>query len=389
MSKEKLRIPVGKLFEFLGVDNEEYNEFQDVDRDVLIKDSDGEYVKINSFIKKRGDVFTHEFQDNTTLTCDENHLVKNWETGEFDHISDVLNVETIHGRKKVVERRYEGFKDVYDFSLNDPHEYITSSGIICHNTSLAKIIVNNVDCDYMYINASDENSVDTMRNKIKHYASSVAMNNLKIIILDEADFLSPSSQAALRRIMEDFADTTRFILCCNYLNKVVDPVVSRTQSFKVLPPEKSTVAKKLAAILVNEGINFNKEQVKLIVNQYYPDIRKVFNNAQQNTIDGKLQVNEEDMVESSYKLKLVKLLQDDSKSKNDLFQEIRELTANSPIDSYEEVYRYLFDEVDEYAKGNVADVYLQLAESLFEDSMTTDGEITFSACIINIIDIIR
>lgn len=389
MSKEKLRIPVGKLFEFLGVDNEEYNEFQDVDRDVLIKDSDGEYVKINSFIKKRGDVFTHEFQDNTTLTCDENHLVKNWETGEFDHISDVLNVETIHGRKKVVERRYEGFKDVYDFSLNDPHEYITSSGIICHNTSLAKIIVNNIDCDYMYINASDENSVDTMRNKIKHYASSVAMNNLKIIILDEADFLSPSSQAALRRIMEDFADTTRFILCCNYLNKVVDPVVSRTQSFKVLPPEKSTVAKKLAAILVNEGINFNKEQVKLIVNQYYPDIRKVFNNAQQNTIDGKLQVNEEDMVESSYKLKLVKLLQDDSKSKNDLFQEIRELTANSPIDSYEEVYRYLFDEVDEYAKGNVADVYLQLAESLFEDSMTTDGEITFSACIINIIDIIR
>lgn len=275
-------------------------------------------------------------------------------------------------------------------SENDiPHLLFYSKKPGTGKTSLAKIIVNNIDCDYMYINASDENSVDTMRNKIKHYASSVAMNNLKVIILDEADYLSPQSQAALRRIMEDFADTTRFILCCNYVDKVVEPVVSRTQSFQVLPPKKSVVAKKLAAILVNEGISFDKDQLKLIVNQYYPDIRKIFNNTQQNTIDGELQVSEEDMVESSYEIKLVELLQDDSKDKNELFQEIRELTAESPIDDYSSIYRHLFDEVDQYAKGNVADVYLQLAESLFEDSMTTDGEITFSACIINIIEFVR
>lgn len=388
-NERELRLPVGRLFELLGVDNNKYEEFQKVDWDVSIKDPSGEYVCINSFVKKKGDVFSYQFRDGTSITCDENHLVKNWKAGEFQRICNVQFVKTATGKKEIVDKEFEGYKDVYDFSLNDPHEYVTSSGIVCHNTSLAKIIVNNINCQYMYINASDENSVDTMRNKIKQYASNVAINNLNVIILDESDMLSPQSQAALRRIMEDFAQTTRFILACNFVSKIVEPVVSRTQSFKVLPPKKSEVAKKLVGILQNEGIEFEKSQVGLIVNQYYPDIRKVFNNAQQNTIDGELVVHEEDMVESSYKFKLLELLKDNSKNQNDLFQEIRELTASAPIDSYSDVYRFLFDKADEYAEGHVAEVYLQLAESLFEDSMTTDPEITFSACIIQIIDIIR
>ncbi len=259
MSKEKLRIPVGKLFEFLGIDNDQYDEFKNVKRNVKIKDPDGEYVDINSFVNKKGDVFTYELEDNTTITCDENHLVKNSETGDFERISNVHFIETSNGTKEIIDKKYQGFKDVYDFSLNYPHEYVTSSGIVCHNTSLAKIIVNNIECQYMYINASDENSVDTMRNKIKQYASNVAINNLNVIILDEADHLSPQSQAALRRIMEDFAQTTRFIICANYCNKIIDPVISRTQSYKVLPPKKSEVAKKLVGILQNEGIKSTRK----------------------------------------------------------------------------------------------------------------------------------
>ena len=283
-------------------------------------------------------------------------------------------------------------KDKVERHIEDddiPHLLFHSKKPGTGKTSLAKIIVNNIDCQYMYINASDENSVDTMRNKIKQYASNVAINNLNVIILDEADHLSPQSLAALRRIMEDFAQTTRFILCANFVNKIINPVISRTQSYKVLPPKKSEVAKKLVGILQNEGVKFEKSQVGLIVNQYYPDIRKVLNNAQQNTIDDELVVREEDMVESSYKFKLLELLKDSSKSQNDLFKKIRVLTASAPIDSYSDVYRFLFDKADEYAEGHVAEVYLQLAESLFEDSMTTDPEITFSACIIQIIDIIR
>ena len=272
-----------------------------------------------------------------------------------------------------------------------PHLLLHSKSPGTGKTSLAKLIVKNIDCDYMYINASDENSVDTMRNKIKQYASSVAMNNLKVIILDEADYLSPSALAALRNIMESFAQTTRFILTCNHVDKIIDPVVSRTQTFKVIPPKKATVAKQLVAILKKEGVNFTKEQIKLIVNQYYPDIRKVFNNSQQNTVDGDLQINKEDMVESSFKLKILEILKavnNSQKSQNEAFVEIRKIVSDAPVSSYDEIYRFLFDEVDSYGKGNVANIYLQLAESLFEDSMTTDGEITFSACIVQLLDII-
>lgn len=256
-------------------------------------------------------------------------------------------------------------------------------------TTLAKIIVGNIDCDYMYINASDENSVDTMRSKIKHYASSVALNNLKVIILDEADYLTPNSQAALRNIMETFADSTRFILTCNYVDKIIEPVLSRTQSFKVIPPKKSVVAKQLVNILNNEGVEFEKDQIALIVNQYYPDIRKVFNNAQQNTVDGVLKVNEKEMVESSFELKLLNLLSDSSKPADDLFTEIRKLTAESAVSSYNDVYRFLYDEVDQYAEGSVAEVMLHIAQAQYEDALTVDGEITFAACMINIINTIR
>lgn len=256
-------------------------------------------------------------------------------------------------------------------------------------TTLAKIIVNNIECDHMYINASDENSVDTMRSKIKHYASSVALNNLKVIILDEADYLTPNSQAALRNIMETFADSTRFILTCNYVDKIIEPVLSRTQSFKVIPPKKSVVAKQLVNILNNEGVEFGKDQIALIVNQYYPDIRKVFNNAQQNTVDGVLKVNEKEMVESSFELKLLNLLSDSSKPADDLFTEIRKLTAESAVSSYNDVYRFLYDEVDQYAEGSVAEVMLHIAQAQYEDALTVDGEITFAACMINIINTIR
>lgn len=256
-------------------------------------------------------------------------------------------------------------------------------------TTLAKIIVGNIDCDHMYINASDENSVDTMRSKIKHYASSVALNNLKVIILDEADYLTPNSQAALRNIMETFADSTRFILTCNYVDKIIEPVLSRTQSFKVIPPKKSVVAKQLVNILADEEIEFQRDQIALIVNQYYPDIRKIFNNAQQNTVDGVLHVHEDEMVESSFEMKLLDLLKDDSIGANKLFTEIRKLTAESAISSYNDVYRFLYDEVDTYAEGNVAQVFLHLAQAQYEDSLTVDGEITFAACIINIIETIR
>ena len=120
-------------------------------------------------------------------------------------------------------------------------------------TTLAKIITNKIECDCLYINASDENNVDNVRNKIKTFASSIGFKPLKVVILDEADFLTPNAQAALRNLMETFSKHCRFILTCNYVERIIDPIQSRCQSFKVVPPSKKEVAQQLVEILDGEG----------------------------------------------------------------------------------------------------------------------------------------
>ena len=121
-------------------------------------------------------------------------------------------------------------------------------------TTLAKIITNQIDCDLMYINASDENNVDTVRDKIRGFASSMGFRKWKVIILDEADYLTPNAQAALRNLMETFSKTTRFILTCNYVEKIIDPIQSRCQTFGITPPSKKEVAIRLKEILDLEGV---------------------------------------------------------------------------------------------------------------------------------------
>ena len=129
-------------------------------------------------------------------------------------------------------------------------------------TTLAKIITSNIDCDYMYINASDENKVDDVRNKIKTFASSVGFKSLKVIILDECDYLTPNAQAALRNLMETFSRHCRFILTCNYVERIIDPIQSRCQSFKVIPPKRVDVARHLVHILEQENVEYDLDDIR-------------------------------------------------------------------------------------------------------------------------------
>jgi replication factor C small subunit len=255
-------------------------------------------------------------------------------------------------------------------------------------TTMAEIITSSIDCDSMYINASDENNVDTVRTKVKHFASSVAMNNLKVIVLDEFDHMSQGAQAALRNLMEEFVQTTRFILTCNYHERIIDPIMSRTQSFKIVPPKRSKVASQLVNILEKEQIQFEKEQVVHLVNQYHPDIRKIINTAQQNAIDGKLEIDLDSLVEASFEKKLVSLLKSD-KSANTLFKNVRQLVADSGVSKYEKVFRMLYDEVDEYAEGNVAEAMIAISEAQHRDALVVDKEINFMHLIVDLIETTR
>ena len=254
-------------------------------------------------------------------------------------------------------------------------------------TTLAKIITKNIDCDMMYINASDENNVDNVRTKIKNFASSIGFKPLKVIILDEADFLTPNAQAALRNLMETFSKTTRFILTCNYAERIIDPIQSRCQSFQVIPPDKKQVAKQLVDILGSEGVTFENENIVTIVNAGYPDIRRVINAGQRQSISGELVIDKESSILNDYKVQLLEILK--TQSRKDAFQNIRKLLADSHVRDYSEAFRLLYDSVEEYAPGKTAMIILALAKYQLSDVQVVDKEINFMSCLIEVIGVIH
>jgi intein/homing endonuclease len=180
---KKFRIPIGELFTFFNLNGNDYDIPKKISRLLKIKTADGKYTDILYLIKKFGKIYNYKLENGIEITCDENHLVKS--NGKFTFIKDCTLVDTINGSYKIINSTYLKDGDVYDMSLNDPHEYITSSGIICHNTTLAKIIVKNIPCDCVYINASDTNGIEMVRTKIKGFAGSAGFQPLKVIILDE------------------------------------------------------------------------------------------------------------------------------------------------------------------------------------------------------------
>lgn len=255
-------------------------------------------------------------------------------------------------------------------------------------TTLAKLIVNTIKCDSMIINASDENNVDTVRNKVKNFASSMGFAGFKIIILDEFDYMTPNAQAILRNLMETFSKHCRFILTCNYHEKIIDPIKSRCQTFAITPPTKKDVAIQVTKILDKEGIKYDIKNVADIISSYYPDIRRILNTCQLQSAKGELKVDHQIMVESDFKTKLVDLLKANDDKRN-MFMNIRQAVADNRLNDYAEMYSMLYDKVDEYAAGNTANVILTIAEGLSKDALVVDKEIVFMSTIIQILNIIK
>jgi len=255
-------------------------------------------------------------------------------------------------------------------------------------TTLAKLIVNTIKCDSMIINASDENNVDTVRTKVKNFASSVGFAGYKVIILDEFDYMTPNAQAILRNLMETFSKHCRFILTCNYIEKIIEPIQSRCQSFAITPPTKKGVAVQVSKILDGEKIKYDIKNVADIINSYYPDIRRVINTCQLQSAKGELKVDHKVMVESNFQTKLIELLKSNDDKRN-LFMKIRQAVADNHLNDYSEMYSMLYDKVDEYAVGNTANVILTIADGLSKDALVVDKEIVFMSTIIQILNIIK
>ena len=253
-------------------------------------------------------------------------------------------------------------------------------------TTLAKLLVKNIECDYLYINASDVRKVEDLIPKVRNFASTVGFKDMKIVILDEVDYISSHSQAALRNLMEIFSRHCRFILTCNYVERLIDPIQSRCQSFQIIPPSRSEVAQRMVKILEEEDVVYELDDLKILVNSGYPDIRRVINSAQRQSIDGKLIVDKQSIVENDYKLKVLEFLKQDKKS---AFNGIRKVLADSKVTDYAELFRLLYDEINGYGKGHVAECILIIAKYELSDAQVVDKEINAMAMIIEILQIIK
>jgi replication factor C small subunit len=251
-------------------------------------------------------------------------------------------------------------------------------------TTLAKIIANSVDADLMYINASDENSVDAVRDKIKRYASTVGFKRWKIIILDEADYLTPNAQAALRNLMETYSKTTRFILTCNYVEKIIDPIQSRCQTFAIMPPNKTDVAKRLVSVLEEKQVQYDIKDIAAIINASYPDIRRAINTAQSCVIENRLTLDKASAIQANYMTEVLEMLKD-AKDKKVAFTKIRQCIADSKVRDFTPMYTFLYDNLDEFAHGHIAPCILIIAESQFKDASVVDKEINIMAMFVNIL----
>lgn len=204
------------------------------------------------------------------------------------------------------------------------------------------------------------------------------------ILTHNCDFLTINAQASLRNAMETYALNTRFILTCNYPERILDAIQSRCQTFEVYPPSKKEIAVHVSGILTKENVKHTVEDIALIVNSKYPDIRSIINTLQKQSIGGLLRLDKRAIVENDYKLKIVDILK--NQDKKNAFANIRQMVADNSIRDFAEIYSMLYSSLDEYAKGHIAQTILILAKHQVSDSQSVDKEINFMACVIELLD---
>jgi DNA polymerase III delta prime subunit len=247
-------------------------------------------------------------------------------------------------------------------------------------TTLAKLIAKNLNCDLLYINASDERGIDTIRDKIIPFASSMSFNDVKIVILDEADYITPQAQATLRNTIESCSKTTRFIFTCNYLERIISPLQSRCQTFEITPPSKEQVTNQVNNILSKEGIN---EKIPLeIINTYYPDIRKIINTIQGSVVDSQIKIDNTSLKNTQLGGLIVDALIRKAK-----LTEIRQILADSGAREFDDLFKYIYDKSSVLFGNKEGEAILIIAKYQYEYTFVLEKEICVAAMLNKLLDI--
>ena len=251
-------------------------------------------------------------------------------------------------------------------------------------TTLAKVLINELGVqasDVLFINASRTNSVEDVRDKIVTFSSTIPWGDFKIVLLDEADYLSPNAQAALRGVMEEYYANVRFILTCNYDNKIIPALKSRCQVFQIQKQDEGEFLQRMMSIMDSENVSYDPYLLGTFVVATAPDMRKTINNLQQNTIDGVLTAPEQSSDDSAWLVKMVDLF------KSGKIRDARKLVvANARPDEYEDIYRKLYENIDWF--GDTPDkqdnAVIIIRDGLVKHSQVADVEINLSATLIEL-----
>ena len=241
-------------------------------------------------------------------------------------------------------------------------------------TTLAKLIAKNLNCDLLYINASDERGIDTIRDKIIPFASSMSFNDVKIVILDEADYITPQAQATLRNVIESCSKTTRFIFTCNYLERIISPLQSRCQTFEIIPPSKQEVWQKCKTILNDEGVSSSPKEVEPIVDAHYPDIRKIINTLQGSIINNTVKADH-----GSLKNTQLGGLVVDALIRKAKLSEIRQILADSGSREFDDLFKYIYDKSSTLFGDKEGEAILIIAKYQYEYTFVLEKEICVAA----------
>jgi len=269
-------------------------------------------------------------------------------------------------------------------SNNDiPHLIFHGSAGLGKST-LARLLVKKINCDYLIIKTSDENGIDTIREKVKSFASAASFNPIKIIIMEEAANLTNNAQEALKEIVEDYSMTTRFIFTTNHLGKIVEPLRSRCEVWEFRGVSKGEIAKHLVTyILEPENVKYDNKDLVALINAYYPDIRSTVKYLQKCINEGifKFVPINDDLGKN-----ILAILQ---KPTTKSWSEIRQLVVDANLDDYQTVIELLFNNLDKFAKGKEAEIVIELDNHQWFQKSVPDKEINIAALMGKILNILK
>ena len=251
-------------------------------------------------------------------------------------------------------------------------------------TTLAKILFNELetnDLDILEINASRTNSVEDVRDKIVNFVQMIPFGAFKVVLLDEADYLSPNAQAALRGVMEEDHTTSRFILTCNYPNRIIPALHSRCQGFHIERIDQTEFTARVAQILIDEGITPDLDVLDTYVKATYPDLRKCINMVQMNSVDGKLvKPQKSDTGDADYKLEMVELFK-----KGEISKARKLVCSQARPDEIEDIYKWLYDNINLFGDEQKQEsAILIIKQGLVDHTLVADPEINLAATLIRL-----